>query len=485
MEAATPLRHPSVRTVADRLVVDGLVVQDECAVRLVREREEAGEDPARIVSDAIEIGARVLDREQAGANADFVRSEFDKVSREVEAAFTERAREAGERLEQQMERVFGPESGVLTKALERHFSDDSTGAVQNRVKDVITEVMNRSREDLLRQFSSADGQNPLADFKAMTVRQLRDAGERQERHLTAVNDQLSALKVELQALRDQKEKFEEVEAEREKGSAKGRTFEEAVADAIELVAAGRGDSCDAVGDQTGALGKVGDVVVEIDACNGPPRGRIVFEAKSGKALTKPKAWQQLNAALDQRDADFAVLVVPSDDRLPAKTQPLTEYNGDKLLVSYDPDEDTTLPLEVAYALARARVLMTRADEATVDAGAIRDVVDRALAVVDDTRKIKLQLTGSKKGIEGAYTMLEEMEGRVRAYLRDIEGLAKAEPGEDEETQAAVADAELLKEPGAPSRAAAAPSRAEAAPSRAGEPGEPGSPAIMPGQTSLV
>ena len=76
MEAATPLRQPHVRTIGDRLVVDGLVVEDETAVRLVREREEAGGDPVRIVADAVEIGARVLDREQAGANAEFVKTEF-------------------------------------------------------------------------------------------------------------------------------------------------------------------------------------------------------------------------------------------------------------------------------------------------------------------------------------------------------------------------------------------------------------------------
>ena len=54
MEAATPLRAANVRTLGDRLVVDGLVVQDECAVRLVREREEAGEDPARIVGAVLD-----------------------------------------------------------------------------------------------------------------------------------------------------------------------------------------------------------------------------------------------------------------------------------------------------------------------------------------------------------------------------------------------------------------------------------------------
>src|SRR6266513_1106978 len=109
MEAATPLRQPNVRTGGDRLAVDGLVVQDECAVRLVREREEAGDDPVKAVVDAIEIGARVLDREQAGANADFVRNEFERAAREVETAFAERAKEVAEELGRKVDEAFGPE----------------------------------------------------------------------------------------------------------------------------------------------------------------------------------------------------------------------------------------------------------------------------------------------------------------------------------------------------------------------------------------
>src|SRR5204862_6330773 len=111
-----------VRVLGDRLAIDGLVIADETAVRIAREAEDA----VRVVEDAIEIGARVLDREQAGANAEFVRSEFDKAAREGETAFTERAREAGEQLERQLAEVFGPDGGALTKTLERHFSDDSS-----------------------------------------------------------------------------------------------------------------------------------------------------------------------------------------------------------------------------------------------------------------------------------------------------------------------------------------------------------------------
>ena len=45
---------------------------------------EAGDDPARVVGDAIEIGARVLHREQTGANVEFVKAEFEKTARELQ-----------------------------------------------------------------------------------------------------------------------------------------------------------------------------------------------------------------------------------------------------------------------------------------------------------------------------------------------------------------------------------------------------------------
>jgi hypothetical protein len=439
MEAATPLRQAHVRTIGDRLAIDGLVVADESAVRLVREREEAGDDPVRAVEDAIEIGARVLDREQAGANADFVRSEFDRTARDVEAAFAERAARVADDLGRKVDEFFGPDSGHVTKALERHFSDESDVAVQNRVRDLLGDVMARSREDLLKQFSSADGSNPLADFKAGTLAAVRQAGERQDVNLRALQEQLSGLQVELQALRDERQKDEELDAERERGTAKGRTFEEAVYEAVDAIATAQGDDCDAVGDLRGATGKTGDVVVAIDACHGPARGRIVFEAKNSK-LSKPKAFEELDRGMRERDADFAVLVVPIDDKLPAKTTQLREYNGDKLLVAWDPDRDGSLTLEVAYSLARARVLMKRADADGIDAGALRATVERAVGAMEEVRKIKQQLTGAETGIANAKSILDAMAARVRGHLGEIDeqlsaaGAPEPEPEPDAQSQ---------------------------------------------------
>jgi hypothetical protein len=404
------------------LAIDGLVVDDECAVRLVREREQNGADAAKTVRDAVEIGARVLDREQAGANAEFVKVEFEKASRQVQQEFTEQARTIAQFFEGQFAAVFGEEDGQLAKELERRFGDGSAVSVQNRMREALSETLAKSREDLVRQFSASDERNPLADFKASAVQQIHQAAARSDATQRALLEKMAELEKQMQALRLEKEMLEEVEAERERGTAKGRTFEEAVAAAIDEIALAQGDVAEAVGDLKEATGKVGDVVVGIDACNGPARGRMVFEAKD-RRLSRPDALKELDRALSERSADFAVLVVPTDEELPAKLSPLREYNGDKMVVALDAGAGS-LPLEYAYRIARARVLMKRSDADGIDAEAVRGTAERALAALNDERKIKNQLTGAKTGIDKAYGLVEEMSARVRALLAEIDALVR-------------------------------------------------------------
>ena len=427
MEAATPLRQAHVRVVGDRLVVDGLVVDDECAVRLVRDREQAGDDPVRTVQDAVEIGARVLDREQAAANAEFVKMEFERAAGELNTQFTDRAREVAEYFNQRVEQVFGPENGQLQRELDKLFSDGSSISVQNRVRELVQETLNRSREDLMKQFSAADGANPLADFKAGTIGVLKASEQRQFESQQALLRQMTELEKQVQALRLEKEKIEEVDAERERGTAKGRTFEEQLAEAVDAIALSQGDVAEAVGDVSEATGKVGDIVVSIDACNGPARGRIVFEAKD-RRLSNPGAMSELDRAMAERRADFAVLVVPTEEEVPARLEPLREYNGDKLVVALGADSGT-LPLELGYRLARARVLMKRSEADGIDAGALRDTLERAVAALAEERRIKQQLTGAKNGIVKAYDLVEAMAARVRAHLQEIDVLVRP-PGEE-------------------------------------------------------
>src|SRR3954464_3764050 len=422
--AATPLRQQRVHVLMGRVLVENLVVDDPAAAAFVRGRLEAGGAGGRGVNDAIEIGARVLEREQAGLDAEFVRSEFEKVSREVETAFTDKARVVAEFFGGKGEEVSGAEPGVLWKDLARLFGDESSAAVQHRLQAVMNEQSARMREDLLRQFSSADGSNPLADFKAAHLRAAREAAERQEVQLIGMREQMVALQLEIQKLQAEKDKASGVAAELDRSTAKGRPYEEAVAEAVDQIARGMGDDCDAVGDLRGLGGRKGDVVVDIDGCSGSPRGRIVFEAKNSRRSRK-EALSELEEALATRAADYGVWVVPAEDKLPARAPALREVGGDKLFVVYDPEDGARLALEVAYSLARARVLMAKGGVEGLDAAALRAEAERALGAMEDVRRIKLHLTNASTGIEEARRVLDAMAERVRAHLAQIDALLVA------------------------------------------------------------
>ncbi|HVE69138.1 MAG TPA: hypothetical protein VNB64_11200 [Solirubrobacteraceae bacterium] len=429
MEAATPLRMPHVRTVGNAVAVDGVLVEDENVVRLVREREEAGGDPLAPLLDAMEIGARILDREQTGANVEAVKGEMEKAARDLNEEFAKQAEAAAETLGAHLEAVFSPDAGYLSRALERHFSDGSADAVQHRVKALVADLMTKQREDIQRQFSADDGNNPLGDFKRMTLAAMSQNTERLDTTLRALLEKQNALEREVQRLHAERELEAGVAAERERGTAKGRDYEELVYEAVDAIASAQGDVAEPVGDRREATGKTGDVVVGIDACAGAPRGRIVFEAKTGK-LTRPKALAELDEARAERNADFAVLVVPGEEKVPARMAPLREVNGDKLIVTYDPEDGSRLSLEVGYALARARVLMARGGDDGLDSGALRDAIERALTAMEDVRRVKLNLTGATKNIDDARDVLDAMTARVRELLEDMNAALAAAADDD-------------------------------------------------------
>src|SRR5215216_2650247 len=429
MEAATPLRRTRVHALVGRLIVENVVVDDPVAAELVRRAIDAGEDPARVVADAIEIGARVLDREQAGSSVEVLRADLEKAAHEVEERLGATSEQVVTELRTRLEEAFGPEQGHVTRVLHRHFGADSSAAVQHQVRAAVAELLNESREKLFKQFSSADESNPLATFQKAAVAAIRQSSDQQHSHLREMNARIGELQLEVSKLQAEKAKAVEVAAEHDRSTAKGRPYEEAVFEAIEAIAAGMGDDCDAVGDLRGAGGRKGDVVVDLDGCSGRPRGRIVFEAKNSKR-SRNEALAELDEAMTQRAADYAVWVVPADDKLPSRAPALREIGGDKLFVVYDPEEGSRLALEVAYSLARARVVMAKGGADGLDASALRAEVERATVAMEDVRRIKSQLTGAAGQIEDVRKAVELMADRVRGHLAQIDALVAPATDDD-------------------------------------------------------
>jgi hypothetical protein len=404
------LADGAVRALDDRLVIESLTVSDARAARVVRERAEAGQAPPKTVSDAIEIGARVLDREDAAAEVDYVRAEFERHTAELRERLTRSLADGDEQ---------------LAERIAASFDGAREGSVQQQIREVLTRALEEQRNALARQFSVEDGSNPLTDFKGAVVRALRQSDARQQQESEANRKRIEALTRELVELKERAEADRRVAAAEEVGTRKGRTFEERAFLAIEAVAAGRDDVAHHVGDeQAVGGGKRGDVVVELDAATGAPTGRLVFEIKDER-LSKRDAWAVLNDALQQRGADFAVLLVAGEAKVPAGYRQLHQYEGNKMVVAVDRDEPGGVELEAAYCVARALVRAGRERSLTVDAAGVLDAVEAIVTELRRKQGMKRALTGIAKNADTVETGLDEMDLAVRAQLERIESLVAA------------------------------------------------------------
>jgi len=388
-------------------VIEHLTVDDERSARVVRERAEAGQPPAQTVRDAVEIGARVLEREGAAAEVDYVRAEFERHAGELRERLG-KAMEAGDQ--------------QLAERISQTFDGSRDGSVQKDIDALVARALDDHRTALLKLFSAEEGANPLHDFKGAMIRAFKALDARQQTEGEANRERIEALTRELIERGEQDDADRRVAEAEDAGTRKGFTFEERVHAAIERIASVRGD----VASHTGAEaaeggGKKGDSLVELGAADGPASGRMLFEAKD-KKLSKNEAWKELNDGMEARAASFGVLVVAGEDRVPSGRETLTEYEGNKLIVALDRDEPHGLALEVAYRLAAARVAMTRDRELQVDPVAVRDTAEEAISILKHAQAIRSALTGIKTSSDKARSNLDTLVEALQLKLEKIESL---------------------------------------------------------------
>ena len=406
-----PLDHDTgeaaVRAIDDRLVIERLEVNDPGAARVVREQAAKKRSPAETVARAIEIGSRLIESEGTAANVDYVRAELERQMRPL-------AEELGGVIEEGREE--------LAERLASSFDNERSGSVQQQIREMLITAMEHQRNQLAKQFSAQDGANPLADFKEGVVRAVQRSGELQQTAHVEDRRRIEALTAELMALKERLGAKEEIEAEQSRGTAKGRDFEERIHALLDEIATARGDVAHHVGDQAGETrGKKGDTVVEIGAGAGPCLAKIAFDPKDSQ-LTRPKAWEVLNGSLDDRGAAYAVLVVATEDNVPAKTQSLVEYEGNKLIVAVDREDPERNLLEAAYGIARARALAARQDELALDAPAMKEAIDEARRALESLKTARQALTGVRKNADSIESTLAAMEEGAKAALARADSL---------------------------------------------------------------
>ena len=141
-----------------------------------------------------------------------------------------------------------------------------------------------------------------------------------------------------------------------------------------------------------------------------------------RKLSKNDAWTELNGAIQERDASYAVLVVAGEDKVPAGLRELTEYQGNKMIVVLDREEPDPLALRLVYRYVRARTLAATAGSFEVDAAGVRAATEEAQSKLKTVNRIRKSLTSITTSAERAREDVDEMVADVEKCLVRVESL---------------------------------------------------------------
>ena len=403
-----PLRQGVVRVDSDRLVIEHLVLDDHALAAFVADRP--ADERALLVERALRIGLTAIQSVGITVNVDAVRSEFQGLLRQTEAA-NERAATA---LDMLLRQNFADGEGRLPRTLERFLGD------KGQLRGFVDELFDEGKRD------SAIGRMKVLlgtyfDGDASRLATLLDP--------TRLGSPMHQFRTEISAgFKEIGEKLAALEAagaarasERAKGSAKGGDFEQTVEGLLGDVTRGSGDLLERTGTDTGAMmgSKKGDFVLTLNSeATAGCELRVVVECKdryvSGRAMR-----DELREAKSNRDAAVA-LVVFTPAHAPAGIAPFDVRAGDVYCV-VDPAAPDAATLEAAVRLARLLALQTlRERDVEVDAAAISESLKGVREQLETLRALKQTLTSIGTSAKDVNAGLDRLRDGILARLTEAE-----------------------------------------------------------------
>ena len=334
-----------VRVENSKVIIEKLVVDDSAVTEYVA----SVKDQVQAIVEALRVGTRVLRIAATSGDVEMVKREFETIVGRINTSVEEVLIEAKQAIEKRLTEFTNEE---LQKSLREHkselqqelvklFGPESAVSVQKQIDEML-QVQGRTYTQALAKVleQTGDPENPFFKLR----KELREEVEKGVKTIYDLRDKVMEVVGEAKG----------VAVERERGTAKGREYQDYVYEKVEHIARVFGDIAENVADQPGekARSKAGDVVVTLN-----PRDtsnvdlRIVFEARN-RSSTVPQILRDLDEAKENRIAVAAVAVFSSVDYVPSGLRSWRDYPGHRYICVLPEDEADPYPLELAYRWAR-------------------------------------------------------------------------------------------------------------------------------------
>jgi hypothetical protein len=415
-ETPEQFEGPTATVFGNSVCVSGLRIDDgDFAAELSRldDPENAGE----ICQSALELGVRVrkiantsADALQLGEHIKRLDETFQRVTDSCSSDILRSVRLATDADTGLIANAVKRETAALSKVITCAFDENDKASALSKIQEAVNGSVQRIGDASVRSVRELlDAANPASPMSLLQAGIRKDVVQPVTAMLSTVREVKEAIEVRLA-----------VQNAQQKGTQKGRKYEELTGACLEGCAAVAGDAIENVGDTEGYLGsKAGDHVLTI--CNKAGDSvRVVFESKDRK-LSLRKTSEELTDAAKNRNAEVAVAVFSAQSNAPANS-PLSRVAEGRFVVVYDKETQDELALRVAYQAARAEAitLLQRKSWGEVD-------VDFVLARVADARKqldlvnqVEKGLNQAQTGIDATRTTAHALRDRLREILDRLE-----------------------------------------------------------------
>lgn len=375
--------------------INGLEMKDPEFFKIISDLKE--KERPEFVEKALKVGAIVLRDVVIGKKMDYIRGEFQRFRFELEKTLGE------DGMKGELERIFG-RNGELELCLEKLFGDDG-----RLVRDILD--MDNKKSPVGRLRETIESYFVGKDSEVYSMLDPNKEGSPMSRMKKEIMDELTQLRSTIEERIIRKEIIE-------KTPKKGLDFEDDLEVFLQSISKPYNDVVERVGTKpAGKLGKKGDFLIAISdpTIKGAPP-KIVIEAKTGEV--SPNALlRELAQEIESREAKFAIGV--TDSVISEAIGSYREFQQDKIICTF---VDGGLPLEVAYKIARTKILMGMYPEIEkeIDVERINGTISKISNDLNAIRGIRTKLTSIGKTSESIKNDVKSLETNIRDSLVELQ-----------------------------------------------------------------
>jgi flagellin-like hook-associated protein FlgL len=396
---------PKTRTVTIRR----LEIQDQEFYDVISNQKESMR--AEFITKALKIGSIALQDIAVVEKTDYIKREFQRLCDELDKVLMQQLGEEG--MHGELDSIFS-ENGTLHQCLDRVFGNDG-----KLVRDILDMNNKKSPIGQLRETIESYFVGKESQVYGMLDPHAKDSP------LCCLREELMKELNQIQTMITEQVARKGIIDITPK---KGFVFEETLEYFLLEISKSFGDSVENVSTEKGKLGeKKGDFVIVVNdpMTEGKPP-KIVVEAKTGTnlSLTQKGLMGDLDGAIQNREASFAIGVAESvfSDTVGC----YREFGKDKIVCAFG---DDGLPLEVAYKVARARILLSlhRESKKEIDTASICGIIDRIGNDLNAVQGIKAKLTSIATTSDKIKEDIEKLQDNIRRSLSEMQTLIRIAP----------------------------------------------------------